>query len=79
MTARETAPLYFAPVMDSTSPECIMLEYIQAELEDIFTANMARRDADAAKYGEPRDEYEFYHGREELANDALYQRYTAYR
>ena len=58
------APLYYAPVMDPTSPECIMLEYIQAELEDIFTANMARRDADAARNGEPRDAYEFYHGRE---------------
>ena len=42
-----------------------MLEYIASELEDIFTANMARRDADAARNGEPRNAYEFYHGREE--------------
>jgi hypothetical protein len=32
-------------------------------LEAIWRRNMARRDADAAKYGEPRNPNEFYRGR----------------
>jgi hypothetical protein len=35
----------------------------EAELEAIWRRNMARRDADAAKNGEPRDPTEFYRGR----------------
>jgi len=33
------------------------------ELEVIWRENMARRDADAKKYGEPRTPREFYRGR----------------
>ena len=33
-------------------------------LEAIWRRNMARRDADAKKYGEPRTPREFYRGRE---------------
>jgi hypothetical protein len=32
------------------------------ELEAIWRRNMARRDADAAKHGEPRNPNEFYRG-----------------
>jgi hypothetical protein len=39
------------------------LEARQAELEAIWRRNMARRDEDAARYGEPRNPREFYRGR----------------
>ena len=39
------------------------LEARQLELEAIWRRNMERRDADAAKHGEPRNPNEFYHGR----------------
>jgi hypothetical protein len=63
MTARPSSnPLSFAPVMDPTSREAIALEYLSSEIEDIFTANAAHRDADAAAHGEPTAD-EFWHGR----------------
>jgi hypothetical protein len=54
--------LWYAPVMDPTSAACIALEHRSAELEVIWRANMARRDAAAIRHGEPQTSHEFYRG-----------------
>ncbi len=43
------------------------LEATLLKLEAIWRTNMARRDANAKKYGEPENPHEFYHGKKDNA------------
>jgi hypothetical protein len=70
MTARtsiarlaDCAPVASPESWAGQEPPRINLEHRSAQLEAIWRRNMARRDEDADKHGEPRNPNEFYRGR----------------